>query len=195
MKKFFVILLSLVLFACSEETETSPNPTTTSTTGTNDPSCGCEQGPQGPAGEDGAQGPQGPQGLPGEPGPQGPQGPAGATGPQGPAGNDGAPGATGPMGPQGLQGPAGVGMDKAKVYVNVQQSVIGSVPTNYTSACDDANDILLHGTCNCDNCQVNFAPLTMHVDNMNQAAQVQCRFAATGSGVIGQARAVCLEVP
>ena len=87
----------------------------------------------------GTPGPEGP------PGPPGPPGPTGATGPQGP---QGIPGPQGIQGIQGPPGPAGGGLDKTRIYMNVESVTVPAGPgpaTEINVFCNDANDAMLSG--------------------------------------------------
>jgi hypothetical protein len=145
-------------------------------------------GAQGPAGPAGPQGPKGDTGAPGKDG-IGTQGPQGPVGPMGPAGQ---PGAQGPAGPKGADGADGTLITKSSMYVRAS-SLATSAANDAIAFCDDANDVVLTGTCSSEGSI--WATIGAYLPtNPNSKSGWECKVSNIGGNPVS-ASAVCLVVP
>lgn len=166
-------------------------------------SCSCvdgergDVGPQGPVGPKGDTGAVGPAGAVGATGATGAQGPRGYAGDVGPAGAVGAPGAQGIQGIQGIPGPvgatgatgaAGPGITKGLIYTRT--SGTNMTTTQAAAYCDDANDVLLTGSCTSD-----AGILSFGVWNEADTAKAAGWFCKTTYQSAVMASVTCLKVP
>lgn len=155
-------MMMLVTAACSQAPTANGGPVPATTSGTTvcdtpvDGTAGAT-GPKGEKGDTGPMGPKGDRGLEGAPGPQGPKGDPGVdgVGTVGPMGPQGIAGLPGPQGTPGAQGAPGVatkgGVYVVKTTTNFPDPNTSNITMrNVSAACSDANDVLLHGTCNSD---------------------------------------------